>query len=105
MCGISLEIVILLKVSNIEILKMVLFHWLEAKKILNEELPANTQPRRQGPPLLYNSLLEPFVASNCKGTTKSLAEFHSGAAAAPPPRRAAAPRGNEIRASEDPRAI
>ena len=72
MCGISLEILILLKVINIEILKMLLFHWLEAKKILHEELTANTQPRRQQPPLLYNSPLEPLVASNCKGTNATL---------------------------------
>ena len=62
MCGISLKILIRLKVSNIEISKMLLFHWLEAKKILNEELTANTRQARQGPPLVYNSLLEPLVA-------------------------------------------
>ena len=64
---ISLEILILLKVINIEILKMLLFRVLEAKHILHEELAAKPQPRRQGPPLLYNSPLEPLVASNCKG--------------------------------------
>ena len=58
---------ILLKVINIEILKMLLFLWLEAKKILHDGLPANTQPRRHEPPLLYNSPLERLVASNCKG--------------------------------------
>ena len=56
---ISLEIFILLKVINIEILKILLFQLLEAKTILHEELAANTGQRRQGPPLLYNSPLEP----------------------------------------------
>ena len=46
---------------------MLLFRWLEAKNILHDALAANTQPRRQEPPLLYNSPLEPLVASNCKG--------------------------------------
>ena len=68
---ISLEILILLKVINIEILKMLLFRWLEAKQIWHEELAAKPQPRRQGPPLLYNSLLEALVASNCKGKKRS----------------------------------
>ena len=46
---------------------MLLFHWLEQQKNLHEELPANTGQPRHEPPLLYNSLLEPLVASNCKG--------------------------------------
>ena len=68
---ISFEMLMCLKVINIEISKMLLFQSLEAKNILHEKLAANSQQRRQQPPLLYNSPLEPLVASNCKGTIKT----------------------------------